>query len=188
MTTLFIGSSHVKRFSSYLGNRGTSAELFNIYGLPPVRFFGLSGGTVTNPRHLESFLAAVQHHRPKFLVVHLGGNDLDSDEDNTQLVVLKLIAFLQTVKVHFTIHKVTVVKLLPREQTRHVDPVFYNQRVIAANTFLKDQCALTGLVYWRMRGFTNSGTNIFADGVHLNSVGMNKYFRQLRGILLSHTF
>lgn len=56
-------------------------------------------------------MAAVQHHRPKFLVVHLGGNDLDSDEDNTQLVVLKLIAFLQTVKVRLTIHKVTVVKI-----------------------------------------------------------------------------
>lgn len=58
-------------------------EVFNIVGLPPVRFFGLSGETVTSPRHLEPFLAAVQYHRPKFLVVHLGGNDLDSDEDNT---------------------------------------------------------------------------------------------------------
>lgn len=73
----------MKRFSSYLGNRVTSVEVFNIVGLPPVRFFGLSGETVTSPRHLEPFLAAVQYHRPKFLVVHLGGNDLDSDEDNT---------------------------------------------------------------------------------------------------------
>lgn len=54
-------------------------------------------------------------------------------------------------------------KLLPRDQTRHVDSVVYNQRVRAANTLLKEQCKLKGLVYWRKREFTNRETNIVAD-------------------------
>jgi hypothetical protein len=60
----------------------------------------------------------------------------------------------------------------------------YNDRVIHANRSLKLHTADAGILYWKLNGFTNSKDNVFSDGVHLNAVGLNKYFREIRGILL----
>ena len=185
MTILCIGDSHVKRFGAYIGNRRASSELFDIVNLPQVDFFGISGGAVNNSRHLETILAAVQHYRPTCLIVHLGGNDLDCSDVTVDSVIYKLVAFLTQIRRQFNINHITVLRFMPRERTRHIDPHAYNARVVRANAILKNQCGQVGLIYWRMKGFTNSRNNIFSDGVHLNSLGMKKYFRQLRGILLS---
>ena len=190
MSTLCVGSSHVKRFQSYCGTLGsyrTSADLFRISDLAPVNFFGISGGTVSNSCHLRLIQEAVKQYRPLFVIVQLGGNDLDNREDIVDLVIHKLVAFLTQLRQQFDLRKITVIRLLPRENTRHVNKEDYNKRVIQANTLLKCLCHESGLSYWRLRGFTNSTQAIFLDGVHLNSSGMHKYFRQIRGILLSQS-
>lgn len=184
MTILCVGDSHVTRFGAFI-DRQDAADIFKIEDLPQVNFFGISGGAVTNPRHLRTILAVIQDHRPSCLVVHMGGNDLDSRGNAIDNVVFGLTAFLTQIQVQFNIPRITVMRFMPRERTRNIDPQTYNERVVLANTKLKSQCQQVGLVYWRMKGFTNSREQIFTDGVHLNSLGMRKYFRQLRGIFLS---
>lgn len=184
MTILCVGDSHVKRFGAFI-DRQDSADVFKIEDFPQVNFFGISGGAVTNPRHLRTILAVIQEHRPSCLVVHMGGNDLDSRGNATDNVVFGLTAFLTQIRVQFNIPRKTVMRFMPRDRTRNIDPQTYNERVVLANTKLKSQCQQFGLVYWRMEGFTNSREQIVTDDVHLNSLGMRKYFRQLRGIFLS---
>lgn len=99
--------------------------------------------------------------------------------------VFGLTTFLTQIRAQFNIPHITVMRFMPRERTRNIDAHIYNERVVLANTNLKLQCQQVGLVYWRMKGFTNSREQIFSDGVHLNSLGMRKYFRQLREIFLS---
>lgn len=169
MTILCVGDSHVKRCGAFIDSQA-SADVFKIADLPQVNFFGISGGAVTNPRHLRTIL---------------GGNYLDSRDNAIDTVVFGLTAFLTQIRVQFHIPHITVMRFMPRERTRNIDPETYNERVVLANTKLKFQCQQVGLVYWRLKGFTNSREQIFADGVHLNSLGMRKYFRQLRGIFLS---
>lgn len=184
MTILCVGDSHVKRFGAFIDSQA-SADVFKIADLPQVNFFGIGGGAVTNPRHLRTILAVIDEHRPTCLIVHMGGNDLDSRDTAIDTVVFGLTAFLTQIRVQFHIVHITVIRFMPRERTRNIDPETYNERVVLANTKLKFQCQQVGLVYWRLKGFTNSREQIFADGVHLNSLGMRKYFRQLRGIFLS---
>lgn len=80
MTILCVGDSHVKRFGAFIDSQA-SADVFKIADLPQVNFFGISGGAVTNPRHLRTILAVIDEHRPTCLIVHMGGNDLDSRDN-----------------------------------------------------------------------------------------------------------
>jgi lysophospholipase L1-like esterase len=185
MTILCIGDSHVRRFHTFVGHGRASSEIFNIANLPQVNFLGISGGAVNNSRHRETILAAVQHHRPTCLIVHIGGNDLDRREDSVDATIYGLVAFLTQLRRQFAIDKIMVMRLLPRERTRYIDPGAYNSRVVRANALLKNQCREVGLLYWRMKGFTQSRDHILSDGVHLNPLGLRKYYRHVRGILLS---
>ena len=117
-------------------------------------------------------------------IVHIGGNDLDKRDDCTELCIFKLIAFLTHIRQSCSVRKITVLKLIPRKVTRHICITDFNSRVVKANSLLKRQCVDVNFRYWRLRGFTNSSVNILSDGVHLNSHGLAKYFREIRGILL----
>lgn len=186
MSTLCLGDSHVVRFGDFIGNTRSSSEVFNVQSLDSVHFYGIRGGSVLNSQHLDQFLSVVQQYRPAFLIVHIGGNDLDKIDDCTELMVLKLVAFLTYVRQSFQIRNITLLKFIPRMSTRYISYELYNSRVIQANQLLELHCATANIQYWKLRGFTNSRDNIYSDGVHLNRIGLEKYFREIRGILLHH--
>lgn len=184
MSTLCIGDSHIKRLKSHLGVQ-SSASAFNIAGLSPVHFVGISGGLISCDRHLRNFSAAVNRFRPRHLIVCLGGNDLDTSEWNAECVITRLVTFLTQLKNTFLLKTVTVLSYFPRQRTRTTSLQIYQNRVIEANCLLQDLCKFHGLTFWRLRGFSESKQQILCDGVHLNKLGFHKLIRQLRGILLS---
>lgn len=147
MSTLCLGDSHVVRFGDFIGNTRNSSEVFDIRGLDGVHFFGIRGGSVLNPRHLDQFLSVVQQHRPTFLIVHVGGNDLDKNDDCSELMVLKLVAFLTHVRQTSQIRNITILKFIPRMSTRNISYELYNRRVIQANQLLKLHCANANIQY-----------------------------------------
>lgn len=132
MSTLCPGDSHVARFGDFIGNTRNSSEVFDIRGLDSVHLYLIRGGSVLNPRHLDQFLSEIQRCRPalKFLIVHISGNDLDKNDDFTELVVLKLVAFLTHVRRISQIHKITILKFIPRMCSRYINYELYNSRVI----------------------------------------------------------
>ena len=176
----------MSRFKEYVRNGQHLSDVFNIHGLDRVHFFGIRGGSVLNPRHLEILSNTINFYRPSHLIVHIGGNDLDKRDDCTELCILKLKAFLTQIRQSCSVRNITVLKLIPRKVTRHTCTTDFNSRVVKANSLLKRQCVDVNFRYWRLRGFTNSIINILSDGVHLNSHGLAKYFREIRGILLLH--
>lgn len=62
---------------------------------------------------LDQFLSEIQRYRPAFLILHIGGNDLDKNDDFTELAVLKLVAFLTHVRGIFQIRKITILTFTP---------------------------------------------------------------------------
>lgn len=58
MTILCVCDSHVKRFGAFIDNRQASANVFKIEDLPQSNFFSISGGAVTNPRHMRTILSS----------------------------------------------------------------------------------------------------------------------------------
>jgi lysophospholipase L1-like esterase len=183
---LCIGSSHIRRFSEFINPGRPSHEVFDIQGLPQVHFHGISGARVGNPRHLREFSSVVRNLKPAHLIVHLGGNDLDSVQNNIEATIYGLLAFTSQLTNQHNLRSVTIIRLMLRQRTRYTSVAAYNARVIDANVLLKEQCRSSGMIYWRLKGFTNSNDNILLDGVHLNSLGMRKYFRQLRGIIMKN--
>lgn len=135
---------------------------------------------------LDQFLSEIKRYRPAFLIVHIGGNDLDKNNDFTELAGLKLVAFLTHVRGISKICKITIITFIPRMSTRYINYELYNSRVIQANQLLKLHCANANIQYWKLRGITNSTDNIYSDRVHLNRTGHEKYSREFRGILLHH--
>lgn len=183
MTSLVIGDSYVNRLRQFIGPNRSAADVFNIQELSTVEYFGISGGVVNNNEHFRKFSAIVRQNQPRQLIVILGGNDLDSP-DSVECVLNKLIAFLTQLKVLFHIKSVTILSFFRRERTRHLSPDSYIQKVNIANDFLRSNCQTHGLLFWKLRGFTNSLAPLFIDGVHLNNRGHYKLLRQLRGLFL----
>lgn len=186
MTTLCVGDSHVNRLSSYIGTRLPSSSVFDITGLSDVKFYGISGGLISSDRHLSLITAAVRQYQPRYVIVCLGGNDLDSSDPDwsIEVILMRLVTFLTQLKNLFNLQKVTVLSYFLRERTRYIAPDEYRRRTICANRFLHDACAQHHISFWKLRGFTDSQNQILSDGVHLNRLGFYKLQRQLRGILL----
>lgn len=90
---------------------------------------------------LDHFWSEIQRYRPAFLILHIGGNDLDKNDDFTELAVRKLVAFLTHVRGIFQIRKITILTFIPRMTTRYINYELYNSRVIQANQLLKHHCA-----------------------------------------------
>lgn len=187
MSTLIVGDSHVRRFRAILGAHRSAYSVFNIYELKEVNYFGISGRLVSNSHHISLLTSAVRRFRPQHLIVFIGGNDLDScDLDfSLECVVSKLTAYLTQLKRCFHLKSVTVLSFLPREVTRNIDCLIYNQRVKEANRLLKQSCAIHAVTFWKLRGFSESREPILCDGVHLNDLGFHKLYRQIRGVLLT---
>lgn len=117
MTTLCVGDSHVNRLSSYIGTRLPSSSVFDITGLSDVKFYGISGGLISSDRHLSLITAAVRQHQPRYVIVCLGGNDLNSSDPDwsIEVILMRLVTFLTQLKNLFNLQKVTVLSYFPRK-------------------------------------------------------------------------
>lgn len=185
MRTLLVGDSHVRRFENYMKG-SLRNETFNISDLGIFDFCGISGGSIANHAHTRAILSAVRNTRPQHVIVNLGGNDLDSSED-IECIISRLVSFASLLKGQFHICTIVILSFMYRSQTRNINISSYNSRVDAANQLLKSYVPQGGMLFWKLKGFTNSVNNIFSDGVHLNSLGQYKLYRQIRGILLLFT-
>ena len=82
---------------------------------------------------------------------------------------------------------IIIAQLLPRYDTRHCDPVIYNDCVISVNRLLK--CKLSGIPnihYRKLKGLKQSN-NLFTDGVHLSTASQRKYYKNIQGTII-HNF
>lgn len=185
-SVLVLGSSHVNRLSSFI-NSSPKLHNFDQHRCNIV-FTGISGGKILNDNHLRVFENAIRAHRPAWIIIHIGGNDLDRKDisvEDVHLLILKYINLLRTFCRRYSV-KFVVCQLLFRERTRNLLPDCYNQMVLEANKSLKSECKhYDDIVYWKLRGLKNSVENIFSDGVHLNrQIGLPKYYRCIRGAIL----
>jgi lysophospholipase L1-like esterase len=133
---------------------------------------------VKNKQNIEQLESLIQEKRPDHIIIHIGGNDLDSRRANKQLaeeVALKIVALCDTFKVRYSVVSIAVCQLLPRESTRVVEQDDYNNFVKCANEHLRTELsARMNIFYWKLKGLKNSEDNNYDDGVHVNDLGMLK--------------
>lgn len=97
----------------------------------------------------------VQSQRPKKLVFHIVGNDIDSphaDEDSVKEVVLKLMALCDLFVSRSRVNSVYICQLVPQFTTRHCQVDFYNKfKILVANQLLKQEANKRSCVmYWKI--------------------------------------
>ena len=183
---LIIGSSHVNRFEKFVKEQGL--ENFNIESNVDVRFCGISGGKITSTAHVNRLSRAIELQRPEFVIVQIGGNDIDSTDmgnDNVECVMLRLVNLCELFSSKYKLTRVFINQLLPRSKTRNISTDLYNEYVHQANKVLKREAMpRESIVYWKLKGFSHPTETVFADGVHMNQSGFRKYYRHIRGAIL----
>ena len=186
-SVLVIGSSHVNRLQQYINNH-LASDNFNLNGHDTVYLFGISGGRIKNNNHCLSWENEIIWASPNRVLVQIGGNDLDCGEADFSLaeeIILRIISVCSTYLSRHTVEHATVMQLLPRTRTRNCTVAWYNNLVCHANTFLKEQIkSVPALHYWNISGVKNTTVNIFQDGVHFNQIGLQRYYRNVRGAII----
>lgn len=84
-------------------------------------------------RDMKVLKREVKSQRPKKLVLHIEGNDIDSlhtDEDLVKEVVLKLMALCDLFVSRYRVNSVYSCQLVPRFTTRHCPVDLYNKLII----------------------------------------------------------
>lgn len=154
MTTLCVGDSHVRRLERSIDARQPSSVTYGIANLEQVDYYGISGGLVSNNRHLCILTDAMRRYRPRHIIVFIGGNDLDSRDANfdVECVVTRLVAFLTQLERRFHLQSVSVLSLclggfaeifrqtfITREFARQIifcDKIVYTSRLLIGITWL----------------------------------------------------
>ena len=177
MKVLLVGHSHVVWLEHYL--RGAPQN----FGLSEVEisYLGVRGGRVAT---FKNKLDEVARLAPDIIIMHLGGNDLESDRPPQQ-VGMELYELAKDYK-KLGVKHVTVCKIIRRAQWRHLSVNEGNARVIIINEFLSAVCDGYREIYsWRHRGLWQPDNGIFReDGVHLNDLGNYKLYKCMRGAVI----
>lgn len=131
MTSICIGDSHKKRLKTFVG-KTPSSIVYNVDSLSEVLYYGISGGRVSNHRHLLSLTFAVGRIRPCHVIMMMGSNDLDSTDlyFDVEFLVFRLIAFLTQLRNTNQLLSITVLSLFHRETTICVHTDIFNHLIL----------------------------------------------------------
>ena len=130
---VIFGSSHVKRLDNFI----IANPFLNNFRLQQFRItcHWISGGSINNQQDILEFEHLIQTHNPRFVVVHLGGGDLDQKNNtcvDVEEIILRWINILHLFSWRYSV-TIAACQLLFRERIRHIDPVLYNNCVLKAN-------------------------------------------------------
>jgi len=186
MFVTIVGHSFVTRLQQYLDNTN--------HVLPPTTFFPAAhlshigvGGCYLQGSKFDSLynrLTTHLNHNPcNVLFIELGTNDLDSGA-SPAYVATALYNLADHLQSTYNLRYVFIATIINRNS--HQYPAF-QQRARDANQAINSlvtHLANPHIKVWDHRNFNNPRTNILApDGVHLNTVGLRRYWRSVRGAI-----
>ena len=168
---LLIGHSYIRRLQEFMSS---SPQLLN-FGLSgvQVRCIGVGGATLGQRRCIRRHLRAVSVYHPDIIFVHIGENDLGRMSNSN--IVHHLLHFVSDLSRLCSSNIVIVGQLIFFPRT------IYEYSVNCINEQLSFEIQ-EPYIFWRhRRGFSRSATDVFlSDRVHLNNIGMLRYFRSIR--------
>lgn len=187
MSVLIVGSSHIRWLEKFLLSMNCNNN-FNLQPQPVINFNGISGGKLCNADHVRRFERSISLCKPTYLIIQVGGNDLDSSSvsvESVELMILQFVSLCTLFQSRYNILKIIVLQLLPRPSPRYLSAASYQYFVKYANRILKRELSIyPSIVYWKIKRVKNPASEIFKDGVHFNSTGMKKYYNNIRGAVI----
>jgi lysophospholipase L1-like esterase len=138
--------------------------------------FGVGGGTArSGGKCVMNRLSDVATVEPSVVFLHIGENDL-SAMDATELTCL-IMKHANEIVDTLKVPKVVIGQLLDFPAN-----AAHTEKVLQVNWVLGNAVDGERVHLWRHRcGFWGADRNVFhADGVHLNAVGMERYYHSVR--------
>ena len=125
---------------------------------------------------------------PSHIIVHLGGNDLDSEELSEEFAeetVLKIISVCGMLKQRHSIQQVTIMQLYQeRKHAIYLKIFTITWLFIPTVSLRKELKTILNFKYWNIKGVKNSPVNLYLDGVHFIQEGHIRYYRSVRGAII----
>lgn len=153
-----------------------------------IKVFGISGRTVQKTRNYD--LWTCELFRPQVIILHLGGNDLSTlgEAGAPHIVGHDLLKLCDLLVAEYHAAKVLISALTPRYPPfcGRIYPADYNDRVMAINAFLRTHVQSRPAVFlWDHKVSWCHHLIDPADGVHFNEAGNKRWYKSLKGALLS---
>ena len=186
ITVLCLGHSHVAWLRTYVEAADWFAG-FVVRGRPcNVEFLGVRGATLSTflaPTMMERILA----YRADVILIHVGGNDLDSRSFPNPIMVAIDIQRLALRLLGAEVKRVVVCQICRRQRWRRSSFSIGAERVVQVNRYLGLFCDETeGISFWRHKRLWNSIRPVFrSDGVHFSDIGNYRFFRSVRGAIIT---
>jgi len=192
INVLVLGHSFVSRLWKDIRNHRDPALIpnLNLYesGVR-VRFCGIGGATI------DTFLNDVHGkvHKelvnipPKIVLVQIGGNDLDTEGFEKEVYAAKVREFVCRLHTRYNVELVVVCEIFGRLRLRTLDIDRYHRIRDEVNlNFFIEFSREEGVKFWRHKGGLMTNEDLFLpDKVHLNLKGTVKFYRSLRGAVIS---
>lgn len=182
---LILGDSFVARLRDYTKRTETRNMGFP-WSECTIFFRGIGGAHVPS---LWGELDIINTLMPKMVILQIGSNDVCQVQSKPKEVACQIVEFAQ--KVHHDMGVTVIIcEILFREVRNCKWPCCpdYNSKVTATNNEIREMCRHTTEVkYWHHRRMSQNWRQyISADGVHLSELGMVKYYRNFRSMVISN--
>ena len=157
---LVLGDSFIRRLRLFLSRDSYHFSVdFKLSHRAFIKWHGVGGRTVSKTLHLD--LNVIESFRPEIVIMQLGSNDLtDSDPLHVGSAIEDFVRLLHDT---YGVKVVCVCQTIMRQGA-----VVFNRKAKLLTKYLR--VVLEPIAY--------------AIGVHLNSLGQEKYHRSLRGAIL----
>ena len=152
-----------------------------------VYFHGSSGAGLTS--HVNKTYTIPHDYlmmlRPKYAILEIGGNDVDSTAP-VDLIVSNRIRLATQILSDYDVYAVSLSTITPRDTPRHLSPDQFREKALEVN--IKTNKQSTPPIYfhkhvgfWRDESGTPTDTTCFStDGVHPNTPeGIHKYRKSI---------
>ena len=187
MNVLICGHSFIHRLDSYLNSHIPGTHPPPTFHSHQVTFIGKGGSYLSGTKfnclmhNVYLYLATSRCH---VVYLALGTNDLDRGVPPIQ-VAQRLISLAQNLQAAYNLRYVFLDQIINRDPLKYPG---FSLRAKETNTLLQQllsQAANPAIILWHHRNFTKPKVRLLQDdGVHPNKVGMNRYWRSLRGAVI----
>ena len=196
---MIIGHSYIRRLMQAMpGYPGVPSydrdqnEMERNFGLAEflISYYGMPSATIDS---LQQKKHDILRERPAIIIMQVGGNDFSGDDlaDHTE-VANNLIKLAKDMRQGHA-EVVVIGKLFYRKTSRHlpteVQVIKYNDKVKITNDELQAKAKILlddKILVWNHKGRELMRDEIIGpDGTHLNQLGMKKFYKSIRGALIT---
>lgn len=186
MRALLLGSSHVTHLKRYIFNNNVDLQVHNAQ--IQIKMIGVNGGMVST---MYRYLIEVYEYKPDVVILQIGSNDLGNANITVDNVALSIKILVDNLfNLCPSIKKVIIGLVFQRQKVlkkRGLSLLQYNTRVYLLNNKLSlFNVHNPKIIFWKHRGLQfPSIVVVDRHGVHLNNEGNRRFFKSLRGALIT---